>query len=197
MRYTLIILLLLIGLFGCKKYESEINLIFDKEELETQDAIINFLDSVVIDYTGIKNFKKAYPIYFDSCKSATINQGDIILIGISDIDIFLKSLNQEHLKEYYNIEDTITFRYPKIHDKAGETKIITNAYQKTFNHNGKFAELLKILKKDNSYIERYYDNLMCAGDFSAGNINGVINYCSDYNLIKMIIRTYTQTYFYN
>ena len=136
MRYTLIFFLIIFGLLGCNNYKSQIKLIFDEEEQKTQDVIVNFLDSVVIDYTGIKNLKKAYPMYFDSCKSATINHGDIILIGISDIDKFLKSLNQKHLKEYYNIEDTITLRYPKIHDKAGETKIITGCfYQKTFNHN--------------------------------------------------------------
>ena len=61
MRYTLIILFLFIGLIGCKKYDSEIKLIFDENELKTQDVIINFLDSVVVDYTSIENLKKAYP----------------------------------------------------------------------------------------------------------------------------------------
>ena len=43
-------------------------------------------------------------------------------------------------------------------------------------------EFQKILKKDNSHLERYYNNIMAAGDFSAGHINGVFHYCSDYDL---------------
>ena len=68
MKQTLI-LLLIIGSFSCNKLDSQIEAVFEKDELKTQDIIINYLDSVIINYTGRNNLNKAYPLYLFLFKS--------------------------------------------------------------------------------------------------------------------------------
>ena len=94
------------------------------------------------------------------------------------MDIFLKSLNQSHLKEYYIIKDTLRV----LNHKTGESKVITDAFQKTININGKFIDLLEIFKKDSKIFHEYHYNLLGAGDLSYSHYLLVLKHCSDFNL---------------
>jgi len=176
-KIALIVLILL--QVSCSNEETDIKLLFSESELETQNMLIHHLDSIVIHHSGTNDIENAYKLYFNKNRETINREGDIKLTGIyiEPVNSFLRTLNQDHLREFYTIRDTI-----QVYDETDSIITIPNVYQKDLRYRGKFIKLLDILQKDNKAISHYNNSLQTAGGLSPSHYPQILKYHHTFNV---------------
>lgn len=137
--------------------------IFTTEELKTLNTIVDYYDSIILSKTsGNQDIKTSYYQYFDSIFPIVIEAGDLNLLAIDQESRtnFLSSLDQDFLREIYQIRDSVIYSF------RGVTKTKYSAYILSLNFNGKFVDYLKYLSNENKFLEQFYDDIIATGDFN-------------------------------
>lgn len=172
MKYLGVIFLFLI-FCGCSSLTKDNNCksIFTESEIKTQKRIVHFMDSIVLANTNESDIESSY-IKF--CKNEIIKidqtgEAILLLMNYPDIELFLRSLNSEHLKEYFLIRDTMNIKVRAYEDsiyiKSFKDSLVYNAFDKDLEFNGKYMQLLSCLSKENEYLASHIDDLYAAGGF--------------------------------
>jgi hypothetical protein len=163
----------------------EFKKIFTNEEIKTINRIIEFYDSIVFANTSNHNsIGEAYSQYLDSLRPFIHKNGDDKVYAIPEKirTSFFSSLNQQHLKEIYEIHDSINYYW------RGEYKTIHSPYILDLQYPGKYVDFLKILSGENGFLNDYYDNVVATHALSPSCFASVMELYKDLDLNNKFYR---------
>ncbi len=159
MRQLILIILtfsiITVNLLGQVKNPENQN-IFTTYELKTLNTLVDFYDSIVLSRTSDnQELKASYYQYFDSLLPIVVETGDLNHIAINQKSrtTLFSSLNQDFLKEIYQIPNSVTYTF------RGVTKTKYSPYILSLNSNEKYIDYLKCLSNKNKFLEQYYDDI--------------------------------------
>jgi len=179
MIYIFIIALLSSGCLENKKQEL-IYQVFTKGEVQTIDKIIHYYDSIIVSRQGsLDENDDVYGKYLDNMSLQIEDSGDIskLLPEEKNRVKFLRGLNQDHLKEFYLISDSIV-----CYDKTTHKRIMVYApCSVNLSQEGKFMEFLRLMAKEKEFISENLKAIEIAGDFSPTNYSNLISQYDRFN----------------
>jgi hypothetical protein len=179
MIYIFIIALLSAGCSKNKKQDL-ISQVFTKGEVQTVDKIVHYYDSIIVSRQGsLDENNDVYKKYLDNISLQIENSGDIskLLPEEEDRVQFLRSLNQDHLKEFYLISDSII-----CYDKTAHKRIkVYSPCSVNLNQEGKFMVFLRLMAKEKEFISENLKAIEIAGDFSPTNYSNLISQYDRFN----------------
>ncbi|MDD4529900.1 MAG: hypothetical protein PHX48_08500 [Bacteroidales bacterium] len=149
-----------LSLISCQSSKSVINQVFNEQEANTINKIIDFYDAYVLSfYKDSIPIDKAYKKFVYFSTPIAENTGDLLLFlpPESSLVPFINSLDKNSLTELYFISDSV-----KVFDT-----VIKVPYNFTLNYRGKFLQkYLKKLSRRNEILNIYYRDFIAAGDVS-------------------------------
>jgi len=156
-----LIVLLFSSLFlvSCQSSKSVINQVFNEQEANTINKIIDYYDAYVLSfYKDSIPIDKAYKKFISFATPISENTSNFILLPPEYMQVpFVNSLDKNSLSELYIIRDSV-----KIFDT-----VIKVPYDFTLNHRGKFIhKYLKKLSRRNEILKDYYRGTILAGDIT-------------------------------
>jgi len=153
----IVLLLSSLSLVSCQSSKSVINQVFNEQEANTINKIIDYYDAYVLSfYKDSIPIDKAYKKFVSFATPVSENTGNLIFVPPQSMQApFVKSLDKNSLSELYFIRDSV-----KVFDT-----IIKVPYDFTPNYRGKFIhKFLKKLSKRNEILEDYYWGMIHLGD---------------------------------
>lgn len=162
-----------------RKSDDKLTKVFNQTELKTIEKIIRYYDDFVISQTDNQlPIDKAYIACFEKMKTSIkeADDFDMFLPSIDERIVFYKTLEKKVLSEFYDIKDTLTFRYKG----ENEARNFYRPYSFTLNYDGKFVSFLKELSSKNEFFRNYYESVQAAGDISPSNYGMLLH---DFNKI--------------
>jgi len=86
---------------SCNTQESEIKALFTEAELEAQNILVNYLDSQVINYSGINNIGEAYKSYLLPVSKSNSSY-KMVFLANKNIAYFIENISNNVTSWYQN-----------------------------------------------------------------------------------------------
>lgn len=175
----LLVIALTYSLVACNKKETTLTTHFNESELQTIDSILTFFDQFVLSQTNEQlKIGDAYLAYFEQIKP-NIEQADDFIDFIPPIEkriSLYESLNQNNLKAFFHIQDTMFIR-PSLEEPPFK---MYSPYTFKLNVHGNYMAFLKDLSQRNDFLNTFYMNIYNSGEMSPANYAKIRN---DFNQV--------------
>jgi hypothetical protein len=159
---SFLIPLFILLLMACSKrpaYETDeiFKATFSADDIVAINALIGFVDSVVMKETGSEDVHTAYALYFEKLNMCLHGGNYMVPINFKDKFSFLEEVEEGTLGEFW-------YNFTSDYDSTRHTE--RNHRFLTINMNGKFVDYIREVGQSDSMCYYLHDQIMAMGDIS-------------------------------
>jgi hypothetical protein len=160
-------------LVSCLQFDSTLEKVFDRQELQTVNKIIIFYDTFVLQQVeSASTIDKAYNKFLSMNCQIAIDSGylSVLLPDKNLKNEFYATLDKEALKEIFIISDTVKY-YNRLNN---EWISVYQPFSFTLNNDGQYFQLLKTLSTRNDFFKSYFESVENCGDLCPTNYAAIL-----------------------